>query len=265
MAGEWAGGRGVARDRAPIRAVAPRSRRGAPVYQTLRGGLADLARAPRPLPREGDARGQAQRRTGSSRTSSTRRACKQFCRGAARPRAVPRRVRRRRARATELGERIALAQTLLKLTSPGVPDIYQGDELWALALVDPDNRRPVDWAARRVALDALRGGAAPLRETAKLHLILAVLDLRRRRPEPFAGAYRRSARATTCARSCAATTSSWPSPCATAGVARRGRSPAAPKAHGATWSPGRSSSSPRVASAAGVLGPEGRAVLERLD
>src|SRR5262249_45467371 len=62
------------------------------------------------------------------------------------------------ARATELGERIALAQTLLKLTVPGVPDVYQGDELWALSLVDPDNRRPVDWAARRVALDTLRGG-----------------------------------------------------------------------------------------------------------
>src|SRR3954447_2172745 len=69
------------------------------------------------------------------------------------------------ARAAELGERIALSQTILKLTSPGLPDVYQGDELWALSLVDPDNRRPVDWAARRAALHALRGGEPPTRET----------------------------------------------------------------------------------------------------
>jgi (1->4)-alpha-D-glucan 1-alpha-D-glucosylmutase len=45
-----------------------------------------------------------------------------------------------------------LAQALLKLTSPGVPDIYQGCELWSYTLVDPDNRRPVDFAARRSLL-----------------------------------------------------------------------------------------------------------------
>jgi (1->4)-alpha-D-glucan 1-alpha-D-glucosylmutase len=53
----------------------------------------------------------------------------------------------------ETGDRMALGQLLLKLTVPGVPDIYQGDELLDLALVDPDNRRPVDWEARRAALD----------------------------------------------------------------------------------------------------------------
>ena len=47
-----------------------------------------------------------------------------------------------------------LAQTLLKLTVPGMPDIYQGTEFWDLSLVDPDNRRPVDFAARRASLDA---------------------------------------------------------------------------------------------------------------
>jgi (1->4)-alpha-D-glucan 1-alpha-D-glucosylmutase len=93
------------------------------------------------------------------------------------------------ARVAELGARVALAQTLLKLTVPGLPDIYQGDELWALSLVDPDNRRPVDWEGRREALAALRGGAPPTGETAKLHLVSAALDLRRRRPEPFAGDY----------------------------------------------------------------------------
>ena len=47
----------------------------------------------------------------------------------------------------------ALAQLLIKLTAPGVPDTYQGTELWDLGLVDPDNRRPVDWQAREAMLD----------------------------------------------------------------------------------------------------------------
>jgi (1->4)-alpha-D-glucan 1-alpha-D-glucosylmutase len=50
----------------------------------------------------------------------------------------------------------SLAQTLLKVTSPGVPDFYQGTELWDLNFVDPDNRRPVDFAERRKLLDELR-------------------------------------------------------------------------------------------------------------
>lgn len=50
----------------------------------------------------------------------------------------------------------SLAQTLLKLTAPGTPDIYQGSELWDLNLVDPDNRRPVDYALRRQHLAALQ-------------------------------------------------------------------------------------------------------------
>jgi (1->4)-alpha-D-glucan 1-alpha-D-glucosylmutase len=55
-------------------------------------------------------------------------------------------------RVREEGRRISLATRALHLTAPGVPDLYQGDELEALALVDPDNRRPVDWDARRAAL-----------------------------------------------------------------------------------------------------------------
>jgi len=55
----------------------------------------------------------------------------------------------------QLGAINALAQTLIKLTAPGVPDIYQGNEMWDLSLVDPDNRRPVDYDARRNALAAL--------------------------------------------------------------------------------------------------------------
>ena len=53
----------------------------------------------------------------------------------------------------EPGRIVSLAQTLLKITSPGVPDFYQGSEVWDLSLVDPDNRRPVDFAARRRLLD----------------------------------------------------------------------------------------------------------------
>ncbi|MFN2541306.1 MAG: malto-oligosyltrehalose synthase [Chthoniobacterales bacterium] len=54
-----------------------------------------------------------------------------------------------------LGAINSLTQTLLKLTSPGVPDIYQGNELWDLSLVDPDNRRPVDYAKRRELLNCM--------------------------------------------------------------------------------------------------------------
>jgi (1->4)-alpha-D-glucan 1-alpha-D-glucosylmutase len=90
------------------------------------------------------------------------------------------------SRVEEIGARVALAQTLLKLTVPGLPDTYQGDELWKLALVDPDNRRPVDWSGHAQALAQLRDGAPPTGETIKLHLTAAALDLRRRRPEAFA-------------------------------------------------------------------------------
>ncbi|MGH3104576.1 MAG: malto-oligosyltrehalose synthase, partial [Gaiellaceae bacterium] len=93
------------------------------------------------------------------------------------------------AAAAERGERAALGQLLLKLTSPGIPDVYQGDELEALSLVDPDNRRPVDWERRRRLLAEVRAGASPTRETAKLTTIARALELRARRPASFAGAY----------------------------------------------------------------------------
>ncbi|HEY9506667.1 MAG TPA: malto-oligosyltrehalose synthase, partial [Gemmatimonadales bacterium] len=54
----------------------------------------------------------------------------------------------------------ALARTVLHLASPGIPDIYQGDELWSLALVDPDNRRPVDFELRQRLLEEVERGAA---------------------------------------------------------------------------------------------------------
>lgn len=69
------------------------------------------------------------------------------------------------------------AQKLLALTVPGVPDVYQGTELWDDSLVDPDNRRPVDYAARRAALADLTD--------AKMRVTAAALRLRRDRPEAF--------------------------------------------------------------------------------
>jgi (1->4)-alpha-D-glucan 1-alpha-D-glucosylmutase len=93
------------------------------------------------------------------------------------------------ARVAMAGERAAIGQLVLKLTVPGIPDIYQGDELDYRALVDPDNRRPVDWQWRRALLDRLMGGSPVVDETRKLFLILRLLGLRARRPEPFGGAY----------------------------------------------------------------------------
>jgi (1->4)-alpha-D-glucan 1-alpha-D-glucosylmutase len=102
-------------------------------------------------------------------------------------------------------ERHSLSLSLLKLTAPGVPDIYQGTELWDFSLADPDNRRPVDFALRERLLAALeapgvRGVPAGSAELAppslnlgksKLWVIWRLLRLRRERPECFdqRGAY----------------------------------------------------------------------------
>jgi (1->4)-alpha-D-glucan 1-alpha-D-glucosylmutase len=90
-------------------------------------------------------------------------------------------------RIAAIGELHALRQTALKLTAPGMPDIYQGDELVALSLVDPDNRRPVDWARRRTLLAEL--GVPADADARKLWLIRELLALRARRPAAFAGGY----------------------------------------------------------------------------
>ncbi|MCW3003312.1 MAG: treY [Conexibacter sp.] len=169
------------------------------------------------------------------------------------------------SRVAELGARVALAQTLLKLTVPGMPDVYQGDELWSLSLVDPDNRRPVDWARRREALAAVRAGAPPTAETAKLHLIAAALDLRRRQPDAFTGGYTPvpagddvvaflrgdAVLVAVAVRDPATGTAGWELP---------------PSATG-RWRDvlgGEEYDLPDGATLAGVLGPEGRALLERV-
>jgi (1->4)-alpha-D-glucan 1-alpha-D-glucosylmutase len=89
----------------------------------------------------------------------------------------------------KIGGRAALGALALKLTAPGIPDIYQGDELEYRALVDPDNRRPVDWSWRSAMLRRLMGGSPPDRETLKLFFSMRLLGLRARRPAPFAGGY----------------------------------------------------------------------------
>ena len=71
---------------------------------------------------------------------------------------------------------------LLQLTGPGVPDVYQGSELWEFSLVDPDNRRPVDVGLRRAMLDELDGGARPaLDRTGAAKLLVTSRALRARR------------------------------------------------------------------------------------
>ncbi|MDX1419922.1 MAG: malto-oligosyltrehalose synthase [Rubricoccaceae bacterium] len=96
----------------------------------------------------------------------------------------------------------SLTQLVLKLTTPGVPDLYQGTELLDLSLVDPDNRRPVDYGLRRAMLD----GLAPLLDAPeaaavramvegqdrrlKLYVTARLLRLRRERPALFEGDYR---------------------------------------------------------------------------
>ena len=94
-------------------------------------------------------------------------------------------------RLIEAGRVNSLAATLLKLTAPGVPDIYQGTELWDLSLVDPDNRRPVDYAAREAALEraerlSVEQALEQLEQgLPKLWLIARTLALRARRPQDF--------------------------------------------------------------------------------
>jgi (1->4)-alpha-D-glucan 1-alpha-D-glucosylmutase len=83
------------------------------------------------------------------------------------------------------GEHASLGALLLRLTSPGLPDVYQGDAFWSLNLVDPDNRRPVDWRRADRAADQ----TVPRRETLKFHLMRRVLRLRADYPEAFFGAY----------------------------------------------------------------------------
>lgn len=92
------------------------------------------------------------------------------------------------------GNANSLAQLAIKLTAPGAPDIYQGAELADRSLVDPDNRRPIDYADRRARLRQVADVTASPElaadlDTAKIWMIRRLLGLRRRKPELFAGPY----------------------------------------------------------------------------
>ena len=91
-------------------------------------------------------------------------------------------------RVEQAGWSNSLALKLIQITAPGVPDVYQGSELWEMSLVDPDNRRPVDYAVRRDILERVTDGwLPPIDETgaAKLLVTTRALRLRRDRPELF--------------------------------------------------------------------------------
>jgi (1->4)-alpha-D-glucan 1-alpha-D-glucosylmutase len=82
----------------------------------------------------------------------------------------------------------SLTAKLVQLTAPGVPDVYQGSELWETSLVDPDNRRPVDFDLRRRYLAAIDAGAQPVIDetgAAKLLVTSRALRIRRDRPDLF--------------------------------------------------------------------------------
>ena len=90
------------------------------------------------------------------------------------------------------GQVNSLAQTLMKFTAPGIPDTYQGSELWDMRLVDPDNRTPVDYEQRRQMLNELKHGMPPeeiMRRAdtglSKLWVTYCALSLRGRHPEWF--------------------------------------------------------------------------------
>jgi len=101
------------------------------------------------------------------------------------------------ARLGPLGAVDSFQQTLLRLTSPGVPDLYQGTELWDFSLVDPDNRRPVDYALRRKWLEEIDEVGPPSEQMqnwrdgrVKLGLVRRALALRKHCESLFAqGAY----------------------------------------------------------------------------
>ncbi|MGW5075299.1 malto-oligosyltrehalose synthase [Rhodococcus sp. NPDC004095] len=85
------------------------------------------------------------------------------------------------------GRIVSAGQKLLQLTGPGIPDVYQGTELWEDSLVDPDNRRPVGFDVRRRLLAGLYPGGA-VDEAGKLLVVRESLRLRRERPWCFVGA-----------------------------------------------------------------------------
>ncbi len=106
-------------------------------------------------------------------------------------------------RVARCGVQNSLVQLVLKLTSPGIPDLYQGSGLWDLKMVDPDNRSPIDYDVRRERMRSVREALqkdplAAMKQfstswhdgSVKLAVLVSLLDLRRQQPELFAkGSY----------------------------------------------------------------------------
>ncbi|PPG11222.1 MULTISPECIES: malto-oligosyltrehalose synthase [unclassified Rathayibacter] len=102
--------------------------------------------------------------------------------------AVRRLVEQTVERVSAAGWSNGLAAKLVQITAPGIPDVYQGSELWETSLVDPDNRREVDFGQRRALLERIDGGWKPAIDAegaAKLLVTSRALRLRRDRPELF--------------------------------------------------------------------------------
>ncbi|HUC17148.1 MAG TPA: malto-oligosyltrehalose synthase [Acetobacteraceae bacterium] len=122
-------------------------------------------------------------------------ACREFLMGMLADPAFRREVAGFAARIGPAGAVNGLVQTMLRLTVPGVPDLYQGAEFWDESLVDPDNRRPVDFAIRKQALKRTASLLELLNDWRTGHikqaLIACMLELRARLPRLFAtGTYR---------------------------------------------------------------------------
>jgi len=125
-----------------------------------------------------------------------------FVRGMAADPRVDRAIERLAGVVARFGFANGLSQLVLKLTTPGVPDFYQGNEMLDVSLVDPDNRRPVDFDARRALLDAVepllaRPAASELYawieaadDRAKAYVMVRLLRFRAAHPALFAGGYR---------------------------------------------------------------------------
>ncbi len=125
-----------------------------------------------------------------------------FVRGMVADSRVERAIERLAGVVARFGFANGLSQLVLKVTTPGVPDFYQGNELLDRSLVDPDNRRPVDFAARRAVLDSVepllqRPGLSELYalieaadDRAKLYVMVQLLRFRAAHPALFAGGYR---------------------------------------------------------------------------
>ena len=122
-------------------------------------------------------------------------AVEQFARAVLNDRELMQDIEQFATRLSQCGYVTSLARTLLKLTAPGVPDVYQGTELWDFSLVDPDNRAPVDFAARRALLAQIKNATPEsvlndmAQGTPKLWLIWKTLQLRKRSPELWRGQY----------------------------------------------------------------------------